>query len=116
MQQASGCCLAAMAAVQGCSQQGGLVAFDLFVEVGATLRQQDGFVAGDAVRQQAGGQMAFANLFAAHSNHQPLNEVLELTDVAGPVVLLKDGKGVWREPLDGHAIGAAVGLQEIVAE
>ena len=54
--------------------------------------------------EEFGRQMAGSDLISSHGNHQALNQVLQLTYIARPGMLLKDCKGIIFKPLDGQSV------------
>jgi hypothetical protein len=60
--------------------------------------------------------MACPDSLSAHCNHQTLDEILELTNVPWPAVLLKDLKRVGCKMLCRQAICAAMELEEVLTQ
>jgi len=60
--------------------------------------------------------MGGMDLLTTHSDHQALNEVLQLANVSGPAMLFKSGQGGIVDVFGGNTIGDAVGLEKMFAQ
>src|ERR1700679_2473568 len=108
--------LAAFATPKRCVKQRDFKTFDLFVEVSAAFRQQDLLLCGIALGEQVRRKMTCLYLLASNGHHKALNQVLQFAHIAGPGMLFKHLHGVRCDALQRNIVGAAVNLQEMLAQ
>src|SRR5208283_4866390 len=106
----------AAGAAQGGVQVGHFDLFHFHIEIDASFRDKDGFLAGGAMLQHMLRKMLEGDLLGTDHDHQALNDIFEFANVSRPTIVLEDLQHIGLEGLQGLFCRGAIDAQKMVEQ